>query len=60
MTINHYWKAVWEHDGKTKTRYFSIDRLGDEEAFKAACKHRKEMIELLNNAGAGYTERHGT
>lgn len=46
-------------DGKTIQKYFSIVQLGNEEAFRMACEWRAEQIRLLNEQGAGYTERHG-
>lgn len=38
---------------------FSINTLGEDEAFKLACNWREENLELLNINGAGYTDRHG-
>jgi hypothetical protein len=32
---------------------------GNDFAFELACNYRDKMIEDLNKAGAGYTERHG-
>lgn len=46
--------------GKETTKYFSILQHGNEEAFRLACEYRAEQIRLLNEQGAGYTERHGT
>ena len=55
-----YWVASWyEVTGKQRSRYFSINKYGDELAFFAACELRSVMIERLNLAGAGYTENHG-
>ena len=55
------WRAQYRNlDGVVTQKYFSILRLGKEEAFRQACEWRKEQIELLNSQGAGYTERHGT
>lgn len=52
-----YWSASWyPWSGKSKSRYFSIEKYGDELAFFAACEYRGLMIERLNLAGAGYTE----
>ena len=39
---------------------FSVEKHGNEEAFRLACEWRSEQIRLLNEQGAGYTERHGT
>lgn len=47
-------------DGKLYRKHFSIIKLGEAEAFRLACEWRKEQIRLLNEQGAGYTERHGT
>ena len=58
--IKEYYKASWmELDGKQKTKAFSVDTYGKEEAFKLACECRARIIEELNSQGAGYTERHG-
>ena len=46
--------------GKETMKYFSILQHGNEEAFRLACEWRSEQIRLLNEQGAGYTERHGT
>lgn len=46
--------------GKRKVKYFSISKYGYDEAFHLACEWRTEQIRLLNEQGAGYTERHGT
>jgi hypothetical protein len=55
-----YWTASWyPKSGKSKTKYFSVDKYGDELAFFAACEMRSLMIERLNLAGAGYSENHG-
>ncbi len=54
------WVAQWKTvDGKPKLKSFSIKKYGEYEAFKLACEFRKQMIELLNLDGAGYSERHG-
>lgn len=59
--VRHRWCAAYADDtGKRRMKYFSIKKLGDEEAFRQACEWRKEQIEILNLQGAGYTERHGT
>lgn len=47
-------------DGKNVSKYFSVTKLGYEEAFRLACEWRKQKIAELNEQGAGYTERHGT
>lgn len=47
-------------NGKAKQKYFDDIKLGEQEAFRLACEWRKEQIRLLNEQGAGYTDRHGT
>lgn len=55
-----YYKASWmELDGKQKTKAYSIEIYGEQEAFRLASEYRTKMIEELNSQGAGYTERHG-
>lgn len=39
---------------------FGCRKYGKEEAFRLAVEWRTEQIRLLNEQGAGYTERHGT
>jgi len=51
--------ATWRENGKPMFKYFSVKKLGKQEAFEAACKYREEMIKLLNEEGYGYTEFHG-
>lgn len=58
---NRYWKAQWNTlDGKRCAKCFSINKLGNEEAFRLACEYRLKMIAELNAQGAGYSSRHGT
>lgn len=47
-------------NGRNQQKYFSVKKYGNEEAFRLACEWRSEQIRLLNEQGAGYTERHGT
>ena len=55
-----YWKAAYcDLTGKQICKYFSIDKLGSEEAFRLACEYRVQKINELNEQGAGYTARHG-
>lgn len=56
---SQYWKAKWRVNNSSKTKCFCIKTLGYEKAFRLACEYRKKMIDELNIAGAGYTERHG-
>jgi hypothetical protein len=59
-TGSTYWASCWvDLDGVQRSKNFSIQKLGDVEAFKAACLHRENVIKKLNELGAGYTERHG-
>jgi hypothetical protein len=54
------WVAGWrDMEGKSRYKYFSVTKLGEEGAFKAACEHRSDVINKLNAEGAGYTQRHG-
>ena len=46
-------------NGEKKTKSFSCNLLGEEQAFKLACEYREQNIRELNEQGAGYTERHG-
>lgn len=55
-----YYVSSWRSiHGKCKQKCFSILKLGEAEAFRLACEHRKRIIEELNSQGAGYTNRHG-
>ena len=58
------WVASWNllnMDKKTKrSKNFSCDKFGENEAFILACDYRKLKIEELNEAGAGYAESHGS
>lgn len=56
-----YYCAMWvDITGKRCNKYFSVCKLGKEEAFTQAIAYRQEQIRLLNDQGAGYTDRHGT
>lgn len=56
-----YYAAAWSDlNGKQKNKYFSINKLGEELALFLAEEYRQHQIDLLNLAGAGYTDRHGT
>ena len=54
----HYWTATWRDKGKSAGKNFSIEKLGDSVALECAINYRKKMIKILNDAGAGYSERH--
>lgn len=45
---------------KSIFKRYGCRKYGYEEAFRLACEWRSEQIRLLNEQGAGYTERHGT
>ena len=54
------WCASYTNlDGKLVQKYFSIHKLGYEDAFILACSWREKQIEALNIGGADYTNRHG-
>jgi hypothetical protein len=53
-----YATASWTENKKQKSKRFSIDDFGYEEAMRLAKEYRLKMIEELNAQGAGYTERH--
>lgn len=54
------YRAVWvELNGKPKRKSFSINKYGEEEAFRLACETRENAIKRLNEEGAGYSENHG-
>ena len=55
------WIARWKSlDGKSKSRNFSADKYGHEEAKQLAIAYRNKMIQELNEQGAGYAESHGS
>lgn len=55
-----YWVALWNSlDGKQKSKGFSVLKYGEEIAFDMACRYRTEMIDNLNEQGAGYSDKHG-
>lgn len=54
------WQAVWRDlQGKPKSKSFSVNKYGDEEAFRLARQFREDKIKELNEHGAGYAKRHG-
>lgn len=54
------WAATWyDENKKQRTKYFSIEKYGDELAFFLACETRDITIQRMNLLGAGYTENHG-
>lgn len=57
--INIYWRARWcPETGVRKHKDFSVNTLGEEEAFKQACEYRK--LKMEEYAHLGYTKLHGT
>lgn len=55
-----YYRAAWfDMNGKKRAKFFSTLKYGNDEAFRLASEHRAYQIRLLNESGAGYTDRHG-
>lgn len=54
VSISAHWKENWV----SKTRSFSVNKYGYDEAFRLACEYRDSKIKELNEQGAGYTDRH--
>lgn len=58
--VDGHCKASWKDlDGASCGKSFSVNKYGEEEAFRLACQAREEAIKRLNEQGAGYTETHG-
>lgn len=56
---NYYYHVrCSEADGIRKSKYFSIDKLGDERAKQLAIEYRITEIERLISEGVIYTDRH--
>lgn len=56
----YYYSARWiDKNGKTKYKYFSISRLGEDVARNLAIAYREQQISKLIADGAEYTDRHG-
>lgn len=54
------WRAsVILLNGKQRCKTFSVAKWGEAHAFALACDARQDMIDELNQQGAGYTSRHG-
>lgn len=61
LTGAEYWQAyINDASGKRVIKSFSIIQLGYDRAFELACEYRNNLVIEQNNAGAEYTERHGT
>ena len=60
-TAGNAWRAtvIDNLTGKQKCKTFSIAKYGEHTAFSMACDAREDMMEILNQQGAGYTCRHG-
>ena len=55
-----YAVTSWQDiEGKSRSKNFSVRKLGLLEAFAAACAYRDKMIAELNEPGAGYSPNHG-
>lgn len=55
-----YYCATWtDPAGVSRRKYFSTVELGEDEAFRLACEHRKNMLAVLNQQGANYSTTHG-
>lgn len=54
------WLVGWKtEDSGWRTKYFSINKYGKEEAFRLACEHREEQIQKLKDSGVYYGSEHG-
>ena len=54
------YRTEWkEMDGTRRSKSFSINKYGKEEAFRLACEARENAIKELNEQGAGYSDNHG-
>jgi hypothetical protein len=54
------WCAEWrDMTGKKRSKFFSVNKHGNEGAFNMACEYRTMQITAMNKAGAGYTDSHG-
>ncbi len=38
------YRVTWTQDGKIKTKFFSIEKYGDKEAFRLARKHKTDVL----------------
>lgn len=56
---NMYYKSTYYNlSGKLKSKYFSVKKLGQEEALKQAVEFRNSSIDNLNKVGMSYTLNH--
>lgn len=55
------YRAIWaDPSGVQRNKSFSFKKYGEELALFLAQEYRQHQIDLMNLAGAGYTERHGS
>lgn len=54
------YRVMWRESGKKKTKFFSINKYGDECAFRLACEYREMKMEELRAKGEWYDPTHGT
>jgi len=54
-----YWIASWCENFKKRTKAFSVNKYGEDKAFKLAVELRNIKITELNASGYDYSERHG-
>lgn len=52
------YQVYWNLNGKQKAKYFALSKFG-EYALKLAIIARNEFIDMANNNGASFTDRHG-
>lgn len=58
--LGRYWKASWYKEGKLYCKYFSIVKLGNDEAFNLACIAREELLQHSEKEhNITYSDRHG-
>jgi hypothetical protein len=57
--IDYWVGSYYPVKGRQKSKYFSIQKYGDELAFFLACEYRDIEIQRINLLGAGYTNNHG-
>lgn len=57
--VSHYIASTQNLQGKTRSKWFSVSKFGEENAFKLACQFREDMIKQLNELGADYAANHG-
>lgn len=54
------WTANWRtKEGLTRSKKFSIDKYGEDLAFKLACEYRQKIIQQLEAEGVVYADSHG-